>query len=88
MSDPADDPQANDSHWRAMRRVAMGLTLVWALLTFAPPFFARQLAFEIAGAPAIVWIAAQFGPFAYVVLAWLYERRASRLEQQRGDRAG
>jgi putative solute:sodium symporter small subunit len=82
MSEPADDPQAIHSHWLAMRPLALWLTLAWALLTFVPPFLAPD-SFQIAGAGAAVWIAAQLGPLAYVVLVWWYERRADRLDAQR-----
>jgi putative solute:sodium symporter small subunit len=89
MSDPVDDPPASVFHWHHVRRTAIWLTLAWAVVTFAPPFFARELDFDIWGAPAGVWIAAQLGPLVYVMLVWLYERRASRLDRlsaaQRAD---
>lgn len=90
MSEPADVPQAIHSRWRPTRPLALWLTLAWALVTFVPPFFARELSFEIAGASVAVWVAAQLGPFVYVVLAWLYERGASRLDEheQRAQRVG
>jgi putative solute:sodium symporter small subunit len=83
MSQPADDPHAIRSHWLAMRPLALWLTLAWALVTFVPPFVARVPWFEMAGAGAAVWIAAQVGPLVYVALVWWYERRANRLDEQR-----
>jgi len=83
MSEPADEQQAIHAHWRAMRPVALWLTLAWVAVTFVPPLFAREPWFEIAGAGVAVWVAALIGPLAYVLLAWLYERRASRLDEQR-----
>ena len=85
MSDPVVDPRASDSHWHHTRRTAAWLTLAWALITFAPPFFARELSFDIGGAPAVVWITAQLAPLAYVALAWWYERRATRLDRLAGS---
>lgn len=82
MSEPADDPQAIHSHWLAMRPLALWLTLAWAVVTFVPPFLAPE-SIEVAGAGAAMWIAAQLGPLAYVVLVWLYERRANRVDEQR-----
>ena len=82
MSEPADDPQAIHSHWMAMRPLALWLTLAWALVTFVPPFLAPE-SFEIAGAGIAAWIAALIGPLAYVALAWWYERRANRIDEQR-----
>jgi putative solute:sodium symporter small subunit len=72
-----------------MRPLALWLTLVWALVSFVPPFFAREPWLQIDGASLAMWMAAQVGPLVYVLLAWLYERRASRLEaQQRAQRGG
>jgi putative solute:sodium symporter small subunit len=87
MNEPADDPQAFHSHWLAMRPLALWLTLVWALVTFVPPFLPREAGFEFAGAGLAVWIAAQVGPLVYVLLVWLFERRADHLDRQR-HRAG
>ncbi|HTP71853.1 MAG TPA: sodium/substrate symporter small subunit [Burkholderiaceae bacterium] len=88
MGEPADDLQVNQTRWRALRPTALWLTLAWALLTFVPPFFARGAGFEFAGASLAVWIAAQIGPLLYVLLAWLYERRASRLDALRPRSGG
>ena len=82
MSEPADDPQAIHSHWLAMRPLALWLTLAWAVVTFVPLLLARELSFEIAGAGVAVWFAALVGPLVYVLLAWLYEPRADRLDTQ------
>jgi len=72
-----------------MRPVALWLTVAWALVSFVPPFFAREPTLQIGGASLAMWIAAQVGPLVYVLLAWLYERRASRIEaQQRAQRGG
>ena len=71
-----------------MRVTTLWLTLAWALVTFVPPLFARSAGFEFAGANLAVWVAAQIGPLVYVLLAWLYERRASRLDAQRQRSGG
>ena len=70
-----------------MRKTALWLTLAWALVTFVPPFLPQHPALEFAGAGIAVWIAAQVGPLAYVLLVWWYQRRADRLDrrEQRGS---
>ena len=88
MGEPADDQQSIHAQWRAMRATALWLTLAWALVTFVPPFFAQSAALEIAGANLAVWIAAQIGPLVYVLLAWLFERRATRLDEQQRSSGG
>ena len=80
MSEPAGDPASIYTRWRPTRPISLGLTAVWAIVTFAPALLAPELSVEIAGASVGVWIAALLGPLAYVVLAWLYERLASRLD--------
>jgi len=85
MSEPLDDSQAIHSHWLAMRPLALWLTLAWAVVTFVPPLFDPGF-LEIAGAGIAVWIAAQFGPLAYVLLAWWYERCADKIDRQRSQR--
>ena len=87
MTDPAGSDRAVDArHWRRGRRVALLLTSVWMLITFVPPFFARDLAFDAFGVPFAVWVAAQGAPILYVALVWIYERRMDRLDRE--HRAG
>jgi putative solute:sodium symporter small subunit len=38
-------------HWASNRRWVVALTALWGLITFVPPFFARELSFEVFGAP-------------------------------------
>ena len=78
------DHHASDDAARPLpgRRLLLGLTAVWALVTFVPPLFARELRFEVFGLPFALWVAAQGAPIVYVVLVWVCERRSHRLEQQ------
>ena len=82
------DPEraADERYWRLGRGITLLLTAVWVLITFVPPFFARELQFTVFGAPFPVWAAAQGAPILYVVLAWAYERRMNRLDRE--HRAG
>lgn len=76
-------------HWRASRRSALALTAVWFVVTFVPPLFARELAFDVLGAPFALWLAAQGAPLVYLLLVWRHERRMARLDAQyRHETAG
>jgi putative solute:sodium symporter small subunit len=87
MTDPSDRNDAADTrHWRRSRRLAAGFGLVWLLLSFGPLVFARQLSFEIAGAPLVIWICSLGAPLGFVGLVWRYERAMDRLDRER--RAG
>jgi putative solute:sodium symporter small subunit len=89
MSELSDPIDADVVHWRRTRRAALWLAAAWALVSFGPTLFAGELRFEWMGAPMGVWVAAQGAPMAYVLLVWLYERRASRLDREhRAARGG
>ncbi len=72
---------AKARHWAGNRRWVGLLTAIWLLITFVPPFFARELSFDVFGAPLPVWLSAQFAPIAYVLIVWMYERRMDRLDR-------
>ena len=78
----ADDDAARPLPGRGL---LLGLTLVWAAVTFVPPLFARDLRFELFGLPLPLWVAAQGAPIVYVLLVWLCERRSRRLEPTQDD---
>ena len=86
----AADEQHEDpiqaAYWRANVRLIAVLTVVWAIVSFVPLLFARDLSLTIFGAPFSLWIAAQGAPIVYVLLVWIYERRMDRLDRRR--RAG
>ena len=77
---------ADARHWRRSRRLAALLTLIWLAVSFGPLLFARDLGFEFAGAPLVIWLCSQGVPILYVVLVWRYERGMERLDAQ--HRAG
>jgi len=86
----AADEQHGDpiqaAYWRANVRLITVLTVVWAVVSFVPLLFARELTLTIFGAPFSLWVAAQGAPIVYVLLVWIYERRMDRLDRRR--RAG
>ena len=75
-------------HWASNRRWVVALTALWGLITFVPPFFARELSFEVFGAPLPVWLAAQGAPIAYVLIVWAYERHMDRADRELNNTHG
>jgi len=88
----AADEQHEDpiqaAYWRANVRLITALTVVWAVVSFVPLLFARDLTLTIFGAPFSLWVAAQGAPIVYVLLVWIYERRMDRLDRLRVGRDG
>lgn len=74
--------EARARHWAGNRRWVGLLTALWLLITFVPPFFARELSIDVFGAPLPVWLAAQGAPIAYVLIVWIYERHMDRLDRE------
>lgn len=90
MTEQTPDPPAADvRHWRASRRAALWLGGAWFVIAFGPLLFARQLDWEVLGAPLVFWICAQFAPVLFVLLVWCFERIANRLDgERRAQRVG
>lgn len=70
------------------RGLLLGLTAVWALVTFVPPLFAHAWRFDVFGLPFALWMAAQGAPIVYVLLVWICERRSHRMERPSADADG
>ncbi|MFJ1301130.1 DUF4212 domain-containing protein [Pseudomonadota bacterium AL_CKDN230030165-1A_HGKHYDSX7] len=79
-------------YWRRNVRLIALLLSVWALLTFVPAFFARELTFSFIGWPFSFWMAAYGAPLAYLVLigiyAWVMRRQDERAEAEPDDAQG
>ncbi len=82
--EPADAADAR--HWRRSRRAAALAALAWGALSFLPLVFARELSFEVAGAPLLIWICTLGAPIGFVLIVWRYERALDRCDRER--RAG
>lgn len=76
---------ADARHWRRSRRAALWLGLCWLVVSFAPLLFARQLDWQLFGAPLVFWICAQLAPLTFLVLVWRYERILDRLDRERAQ---
>jgi putative solute:sodium symporter small subunit len=82
MSAPLTDLQRR--YWQRNLRLTLGLLAVWFVVTFGVAFFARELSFDFFGWPFSFWVAAQGGPFVYVVLIGVYAWRMNRLDREHG----
>jgi putative solute:sodium symporter small subunit len=84
--DEAQDSSPDATYWRANTRLIVLLTLIWAVVSFAPALLPRDLGLTVFGAPLSFWIAAQGAPLVYVLIVWFYERRMDRLDRERRAR--
>ncbi len=75
---PAMSP--ND-YWPYTRRLTAGLLLAWALVAFAPVFFARELSVELFGWPLGFWLASQGALLAFCAIVIVYARLMNRAEK-------
>lgn len=83
---PSAQTAADTRHWRRSRRLALMLAAVWLAIILVPLWFAAELDFEIFGIPFVFWVCSQGALIAFVLLAWVYQRGAERLDRE--HRAG
>lgn len=67
-------------YWRRSRRLTAWLLLAWAVVGFAPVFFARELSVEVFGWPAGFWLASQGALLGFCAIVIVYARCMNRLE--------
>lgn len=59
-------------HWRYNARLTTVLLLLWGVVTFAIPFYAHRLQFEVLGWPFGLWAVAQGALLLYGVVVVYY----------------
>ncbi len=69
------------AYWQENSRLIMILTVIWAIVTFAHPPFAKALnSIQIlTGFPLGYWLASQFSITVYVILIFVYAIRMNRV---------
>lgn len=78
-----------DAYWRRNLGLTVGLLLLWCLVTFVAPFYARELnAFKLLGFPLGFYMAAQGALIVYVLIIWYYARSMNRLDREFGVNEG
>ncbi len=71
-----------DAYWRRTRRLTVGLLVAWAVVGFAPVYFARELSVEVWGWPMGFWLASQGALLGFCAIVIFYAWRMSRLEAE------
>jgi putative solute:sodium symporter small subunit len=72
----------SSDYWRRTRRLTAGLLLAWALVAFAPVYFARELSVEVFGWPLAFWLASQGALLGFCVIVIVYAWRMRRLDDE------
>lgn len=83
MDSPAAPPPPDARHWRASRRLAVTLTLLWLAVWLLPLLLPGWFEFEFLGAPFLIWLCSTGAPIAFVLLVWRYERAMVRIDRER-----
>lgn len=76
---------ARDDYWRRTRRLTVGLLLAWAVVGFAPVFFAQELSVEVFGWPLAFWLASQGALLGFCAIVIIYARVMDGLEAEDGE---
>ena len=69
-----------DGYWRRTRRLTVGLLVAWAVVGFAPVYFARELSVEVWGWPLGFWLASQGALLGFCAIVIVYALCMKRLE--------
>ena len=79
--DPGSRRERLEAYWRENSRLILILTVIWFLVTFAHPPFARALnnVTILTGFPLGYWLASQFSLTVYVILIFVYAIRMNRV---------
>jgi putative solute:sodium symporter small subunit len=79
--DPGSGRERLEAYWRENSRLILILTVIWFLVTFAHPPFARALnnVTILTGFPLGYWLASQFSITVFVILIFVYAIRMNRV---------
>ena len=73
---------ARAESWRNQLRLTGLLLVVWVGVTFGVALFARNLSFNLFGAPFSVWIAGQGALVVFIAIVWVNARIAAREDRR------
>jgi putative solute:sodium symporter small subunit len=77
------NPQGSSRYWRRLRRLTGVLLALWAAITLAGPWYARELStVEVFGFPLGFWLASQGSLLLYIGIIAAYALLADRLEER------
>jgi putative solute:sodium symporter small subunit len=63
-------------------RLSVVLMLIWFVVSFVIPFYAREWAFPFMNWPFSFWMAAQGSILIYIMIVVVYAYRMNRLDDQ------
>jgi putative solute:sodium symporter small subunit len=82
MTTPPERRQRAGQYRRSHIRLSVVLMVVWGLVSFVLPFYARELSFMFLGWPFSFWMAAQGAILVYLAIVIVYAYRMNRLDDQ------
>jgi putative solute:sodium symporter small subunit len=72
-------------YWHRTLWLTLALLALWALVTFAPAWWARDLnRITVFGWPLAFYMGAQGSLIVYVLIVWIYARAMDRLDRRYG----
>ncbi len=77
-----------EEYWDKNLRITAILMAIWFFVTFAIPFFSRELTFSFFGWPFSFWVAAQGSLVVYCLIIWYYARYMNKLDNEYGVAEG
>jgi putative solute:sodium symporter small subunit len=82
---PEDAKDRRRAYWRYNLRLTLGLLCLWAVVTFAPVYWARDFnRITLFGWPLAFYMAAQGALVAYLLIVWVYAHAMDRLDRRFG----
>lgn len=82
MTTPTERRQRAGQYRRSHIRLSVALMVVWGLVSFVLPFYARELNFMFLGWPFSFWMTAQGAILVYLAIVGIYAYRMNRLDDQ------
>jgi putative solute:sodium symporter small subunit len=76
---------SRDGYWRRTRRLTAWLLLAWAVVSFAPVYFARELSLEVFGWPLAFWLASQGALLGFCIIVIVYARQMAKLDAEHSE---
>lgn len=79
---PTEKRQRTEHYRRSHWRLSVLLMLVWFVVSFVAPFFARELSFKFFNWPFSFWMAAQGAILIYLAIVVVYAIHMNRLDDE------
>lgn len=80
--------EKHQEYWRKNIRITSVLLVIWFIVGYVVPFFARDLTFTFFGWPFSFWMGAQGALIFFVLIIWYYAKYMNALDQEYGVHEG